>query len=373
MALTVLPGRGNWFPAPPPIGLAPAFSTGLVIDATGEKLAFNGQVWFPARTGTKDIRRVQFRLGAVTKAGGSAFTVSLQDPAAAAGPPGQPDETQDQTVAIANADAGLTSNVWYRTGTFSADRTVAYGDDLSIVVEFDGAGRLGADSLIVNGITQAGNSATGFYTPSVLKTGGSFALNNAMNNVILEFSDGTFGILEGGVCWSAVNSHAYNSGSATADEHALAFQVPVECVIDGLWAAVVASGASADFDLVLYSGTTALVTKSFDANRALAAATARYLMVPIAETTLSPSTQYYLSVKPTTANNVTAYSFDVNDAAHMDVLDAGQAFNYSSRIDAGSWDAITTTRRLQAGIRLSQSHGAGAGGGHIMSRVRTGF
>ena len=104
-----------------------------------------GKVWFAERTGTKDIRRVGFRFGTVTKAGGSAVTVSLQDVNLAAGPPLQPDEVQDQTVAIANADAGFATGLWYRTGTLSADRTVAYGEDLCVVFEYDGAGRLGSD------------------------------------------------------------------------------------------------------------------------------------------------------------------------------------------------------------------------------------
>ncbi len=370
MPLIAIPGRGSFLPTQPPMGLAPAFGTGLVIDATGEKAAFQGAVWFPARTGSKSLRYVWIRLAAVTKAGGSALTLSVQD-IGTAGPPAQPDEVQDQTFAIANADAGFVSNSWYRAGPLSADRTVAFGAEISIVVEYDGAGRLGADTVTINTVTVGGNSLTQLQNACSLKTGGTFAVNNAIANVLLEFTDGTFGTLDGAVGWSAINTHTYNSGSATADEHALAFQVPWECVIDQLWTAVSCAASSSDFDLVLYQGTSALVTSSVDANKITATATARYLNRPIADTALSPSTQYYLSVKPTTANNVSAYSMDVSSAAQWDGQDAGQNFNYSSRIDAGSWAAITTTRRLLAGVRLS-ALSDGAGGGIPMSRVFTG-
>jgi len=124
----------------------------LLIDATGEMAAFCGRVWFSARSGTKNLSRVGFRFGAVTKSGGSGLTVSLQDVTLSAGPPMQPDGTQDQTVAIANGNASFASNTWIRTGTFSASRTVTYGDLLAVNVEYDGGGRTNPDSVIVNTI-----------------------------------------------------------------------------------------------------------------------------------------------------------------------------------------------------------------------------
>src|SRR5262245_9299830 len=136
MAFVQVPGNGLWIPSPSlpySFAAAPALSTLLLIDATGEEAAFCGRVFFPVRSGTKDVRKVGFRFGAVTKAGGSALTVSLQDVNLGTGPTMQPDETQDQTVAVANADAGFTSNAWYQTGALSADRTVALGELLAVV------------------------------------------------------------------------------------------------------------------------------------------------------------------------------------------------------------------------------------------------
>src|SRR5687768_5910779 len=121
MALQTLPGPSIPWMAHTAHRAGP-FSTELTsavdtIDATGEKQAWCGPVWFQERTGSKQIVRVGFRLATVVKAGGSGLTVSLQNvnTAPAALNTLQPDETQDQTVAIANGDAGFTSNVWYRT------------------------------------------------------------------------------------------------------------------------------------------------------------------------------------------------------------------------------------------------------------------
>jgi hypothetical protein len=342
-----------------PISGAPSYAvaTPLTIDATGEMAAFVGRMSNPTRA-TKDVRKVHFRFGTVTKAGGSALTVSLQTVNAAVGPPYQPDETQDQTVAIANADAGFVSNTWYTTGALSADRTVAYGEMLAVVIEYDGGGRLGADTV---GISALGGS-TAHVTMSeggcALKTA-SWAAASGWNNVVLEFSDGTFGTLEQSVLASAVNTHSFNSGS-TPDEHALAFTVPLACKVDGIFAHL-AIQAGADVDLVLYQGTSALATGSIDANAIRSAAGAAFF-TPIAEQTLTASTQYYVAVKPTTTTSVSAYSLDVSAVGHMALNDGGTNFNYSTRTDAGSWAAVTTTRRLVAGIRISSvDDGNGSG------------
>ncbi len=328
-----------------------------VIDATGEMFAWLGRVWLPTRTGTKDISRVQFRFGTVTKSGGSAMTVSLQNIDLATGPPTQPDGTQDQTVAIANADAAFVSNTWYRTGAFSANRTVTHGDLLGVVIEYDGAGRLSSDVVNLSNFTWFNSSAVGYCS---LKTGGTWATASVASNLLLEMSDGSFGRLDTGIPVKAFNSHAFNTGSA-ADEFAMAFQVPFKCKIDALGAILTIAGGTTDFELILYTGTTPTVTASVDGNTYNAVGT-RTVLLPIAETELAANTQYYLAVKPTTANNVTAFSYDVDNANHLSLYPGGTSWTYTNRVDGGSWAAVTTTRQLLLGIRIS-SLDDGAGGG----------
>jgi hypothetical protein len=371
MALQQIAGAGLIIPKMPQWVTVPAFATTGLIDATGEKYAVSGNVWFPARTGTKNISRVQFRWGTIVKAGGSALTISLQDVNLSAGPPMQPDETQDQTVAVANADAAFLSNTWYRSGTFNANRTVTYGDRLSVVVEYDGSGRLGADSVIITGITASASTSPFLTAVAALKTSGSWGIpGNSFPLIVLEFDDGTFGTLEGAAVASAIASNAVNSGTAVSDEYALVINFPFACKVDGLWVSVFCA-VGADFEVLLYSGTTALATVAVSAKAITATVSQRYCFVPIPETTLTANTDYYVAIRPTTTNNVTVYTIDVNSANHWTVQDGGTALQFSTRVDQGSWAAKTATRRLHAGVRISSLDDGT--GGMILSRVRTGF
>jgi hypothetical protein len=356
MAFVALPGVGLWWPdLGQDMAINPSFQTG-VIDATGEKFAFCGRYWNDAHA-SKSISRVGLRFGSVTKAGGSGLTVSLQDVTLTTGGPMQPDEVQDQTVAIANGDASFASNTWIRTGTLSATRSLAIGDLVAVVVEFDGSGRLGADSVQISALS-SDRASPQRQASAVLKTA-SWAGLQAVPNLVLEADDGTFGTLEGAWPCSAFNNHAYNSGS-TPDEYAMEFTVPVPVKVDGLWCSTALAGATTDFDLVLYEGTTALATVSVDGHNA-GSTSSRGCWAPIAEQTLAVGTTYRVAVKPTTANNVTAYSVEVSDALHWALTPGGAGCTYTTRTDAGSWAAATSTRRFFAGVRISAVHD-GSGG-----------
>jgi hypothetical protein len=350
--MTLVATQGLWMPGIPPLRDVPQLQAGT-IDATGEKFAFIGRVWNKDRA-SKTIERVGFRFGTVTKSGGSALTVSLQDVNAAAGPPFQPDGTPDETVAIANGDGTFVSNTWHRSGTLSAGRSVTFGELLAVVIEYDGSGRSAPDTV---GIT----TLTGSNTPIFPQTSGtalytaSWANGFAFNGVVLEFSDGTFGTLDVGFPCSAINTVNYNSASGS-DEIAMVFQVPFNCKIDGMYGVVGPSSSAANFDLIIYEGTTSIASHSFDANTVLAATPApRLAVATISEVALSKNTTYYLAAKPTTATNIQIYTIDVANADHWQVWPGGTAWNYTARVDGGSWDAPTTTKRpFSFGIRISQ-------------------
>lgn len=362
-----------YYPARPPITGAGATFTSSVIDATGEKFAWSGRVWTPNRS-TKSIRTVGFLFGTVTKAGGSGLTVSLQNVSTAATPT-QPDETQDETVAIANGDAGFATNAWYQTGSLSADRSVAFGESLSVVVEYNGSGRLSSDAVNFRNLTNSLFGGAPYHTPACALKTASWATLPVVPNVILGFSDGTFGTLHGAFPTSAMATNDFNSGSAT-DEYALEFSVPYPCKAAGFWAYMRVASTSADFDIVLYDGTTAMTggTVSFDANQVSASAAESYVEGLFSEQiSLAANTTYRLALKPTTANSVRAIHLDVASASHFQAHDLGAAGVLTSRVDGGSWAAATATRRPFMGLLLDAfDDGAGGGGGLLAHSGMTG-
>lgn len=370
MAFVQLAGEGPWWPHPPAIAIGNGVSkidpANYVIDATGEMVAMMGRFWHPSRA-AKDIRKVGFRWGTVVKAGGSGLTLSLQDVSLTAGPPTQPDGTQDQTVAIAAAD--VTTVSWHLTGALSADRTTTPGDLLAVVWEFDGGGRLGADSFAVAAFNAEAQSVSR-HQRIAMKTGGTWAIAAEQIPVLFECSDGTYGCL-GSVNWAMkdITTVAVNTGT-TPDEYAQRFVPGVPMKVDGAWVEChVAAGA--DYDMILYDGTSAMTggSVSFDNDAWDADTVYRRGFVDFSqEVELTAAGVYYLAIKPTTATSVTIPVMDVDNNAHLAVHPLGIQGYAAHRTDAGAWTTVTT-RRLFAGLRISSlSDGAVPGvGSHNMA------
>lgn len=342
----------------PPVGFGTSTSS-MLIDATGEKAACRGYVEWPGtRTGTKDIRRVHLRFSTVTKSGGSGLTLSLQN----VGADGMPDETQDQTVAISNGDSGFDSNAWYRSGTLSADRTVSFGDILSIVLEFDGSGRLGSDAVRWLYSTGYSSNAVNPTVAPVLKTGGSWALasGSAMAAALLEFSDGSFGTL-GGCLPFTLSQGAGIASNSNPDEVGLKFTTGFKCKVDGIVINTITTSDASDFDAVLYNNTTPLVTGSREAG--MRNGSSNVFVIPIAETELDASIEYIVAYKPTTTTSSSINYIAVDSASHLAVWPMGTSAFWTQRTDAGAWSDTTTLRPL-IGLRLSAiDDGSGGGGG----------
>ncbi len=353
-----------WYPLMPSLAVGNSASNTAVIDATGEMYGACGYVWTPTK-GTKSINKVGFMFGnSITKAGGSALTVSLQDPAAGTGPPMQPDGTQDQTVAVANGS--IAASTFLLTGALSADRSVAYGEALCFVVEFDGAGRLGSDTINFQDI--AFNTGNVQVSPNgTLKTSGTWATRAFLPIMVFYFSDGTYGSLDGAMVGALANvTQAYNSGSSPS-EYALKFTVPAAGVIDGVMVGVFPGSNAADFDVVLYSGTTALTTKSVDANFISNAASPAWpITIPIAETAVATGTTYYLSIKPTTGTSVTLRNMTVAAAAYLGGWGQGASIIRSNRA-GGAWsDDATTVPFIK--VRYTPTASSSSGGAYVVAQ-----
>jgi len=339
---------GFTYPSTPRVAVGSAENQ-ATIDATGEKFAWIGRVWMPER-GTRNISKVHFKFGSViTKAGGSALTLSLQDVSTTT--LYAPDEVQDQTAAISNANIPAAST-WY-TATLGSTRTVTDGDMLAVVIEFDGAGRLGADSVRFPGRT---GLAEPRYSDCIwsLKTGGTWAIANASRYDIFpcafEFDDGTFGCMREAPPWHNETSVNYNS-SSSPDEYGNSFTVDFPCLCDGIYASILVT-APADFELCLYQGTTLLASASVDSSQIEPLVRQRRVRFSSA-VTLKPGVTYTCSFKPITTTNVGGAYTEITNTSFWPLMPGGDNFKYVTRTDGGAWSTPSTTRRFKIGIMIS--------------------
>ncbi len=342
---------------------AGSFGTNAVITAAGQLIGMIGSVWHPTvKTGTINIRKVHFRCGAITAnyGAGTQHRVSLQNVSSTAGPPYQPDGSQDQFYDFKTATTTLTQNAWNTTGALSADRAVDLSADslgdtnsrwLAVVWEYQAFSA--SDSLIVSTYTYAGVVyGTGGLGGNPLLNTASWALvSQRMNNVLLECDDGTFAFLMPSAVFSALNF--ISVGNAAAVRRAgVRFKVPTQRTIDRASLAI-ACPNGADGSIVLYDsdGTTILASVDVD-NDAVAAVNANtHVHVAFQPVTLLANTYYRLAFVSTSATTATVPTFDVNAVAHMDGMYLGQNASYTAH-DGANW-AETTTRNAFFGLGFS--------------------
>lgn len=347
----------------------------MLIDATGEKAAALGPVWWPADgSTTKDIRKVHFRMASIVKAGGSDYTLSLQNVSLTDAAPNIPDGTQDETDAVPDAD--ITTNSWFTSSNLSADRTVAFGELLAVVIEFDGGGRLGSDTMRM--AYWSGNaSGAEFLNSNCTHYTAAWASMVGVPNILLEFSDGTFGTISGGgfPVANTVASDAFKSDTAGADEYGLAFQLLAPMTVAGFAAYLQLAAATSNFDVVLYQGltSTAAVTygsRSIDGNTVYAVTANSWVLGQFErEIVLAKDTWYVLAIKPTqTTSTVTLTKFTVAATGHLAVAPGGANCYMAKRIDAAAdWTAVNTERPFIHLLVTGADDGAavGSGGGPI--------
>lgn len=356
---------------------SPSFGTDALIDASTEKVAFVGCVWHPTvKTGTIKIRKVHFRCGAVSVNAASTIRVSLQNVSATAGPPYQPDGTQDQTADIAGS--AMVANGWNTTGNLSADRTVDLAGVnltdsnsrwLAVVVEYQAF--TAADSVIVSSVV-AGAATIGLGGGVVLNTGSYALLANRFGIAALECDDGTFAFLKTVGPWSNFNSASVSTSGAIR-RAGVKFKFPTRRTVDSA-AMMVRVPSGSGGRLVLYSYNGALETQigsiDVDKDAVTAVGADRLLEVTFTPIILEADTYYRFAFVPATTTACLVYYGDVNSAALMDGLIMGQQAHWT-QYDGSAW-TDTTTRRPHFAIGSSAYHAEGggirvAGGGGLAS------
>lgn len=310
----------------------------------GTKAAMIGRVWFPERTGTKEIERVELLMSSSDISGGSGVTLSLQDPLLTEF---IPDETQDETVDIPNSDLPAPGFGWVITDPFgSPAREVSFGDLLSVVIEWDASGRQGTDVVGLAGAAQ-GNLGVIYSAACAARTaGGTWSHSIRLPSLVLKFTDGTYGTLHGSVPCSAVTALALSS-SNTYDEYGLQFVMPRAFHLDGAHWFGGFGGATGDGELRLYrSGVTdPLATVALDAHQQASLAASREAFRLFDEAFEgSAGVIYRLVLKATTATAVSMFDIVVNHADHWDLHIGGPTWHAVGRQGGGAWTEIALSR-----------------------------
>jgi hypothetical protein len=162
---------------------------------------------------------------------------------------------------------------------------------------------------------------------------------------------------------AATEGGNYNSTTGGADEYAIKMTFPTPDRIVGAWHNF-AAGTAADYDIVLYNGTTAERTLSVDGayvSTTTGFGERHYLFSSGYD--VAAGTTLRMAIKPTTTNNVTYRRRTLFSADSVQSLGLPSGTCESKRLDSGSW-TDTTTLIPDIGFILDQfDNGAGAGGG----------
>lgn len=338
----------------------------ILLDASDEKGAMIGPVWWPEDGDTtKNLTHIHWRSGAGTLGGSSQWQLSCQNVSLTASPM-QPDGTVDQ-YHLAAVGVAPNNNAWNRNALNTA-RTVTRGELLAIVLEY--VTFTSGDLLRIAGGFTSSTLLRPLQTDMALYSAAAWTSVGGTIIAVLEFDDGSFGTIYGSFPYTNAsvgdnynNATTGGTGIAAGDERGIEVYPPFPMPVEGFWGEVYIAGNSSDFDIVLYEGTTALVTVSVDASAIVVTGSARRFVVPLpALQLLNPALTYRLMIKPTTANNVRFQYFTLDDAAHR-VLHGGMAIAGVTREDGGSFSSPITTVVPLLGFVLAGGDNGGFRGG----------
>jgi hypothetical protein len=318
------------------------------IDASGEKVAF---VLHVPKTG--NIRKIGFGLGTVTT--GQTLRAGLYTVDAN----GDPTTTAyggmaAGTVAVADTDDTLPKLV-----TLATDAAAVRNDVVAVVIEFDStAGNLA--------ISAASAGAAQFPHVSLLTASWAKSVTS-LPLCVLEYDDGTVAQIPGVFPFYRMSEETYNSGTATADEYGLKWTQRFPARLCGVVLALDAT-AAADYEVVLYDGTTAVQTVSRDGDIGSVVSGERRLTVLFdTPQALAVGDVRRITLKPTTTTNIGLVYGLLHAAAHQAAF-LGADAHMTRRLNLGSWDDSLTDRVPTVYPLYDQlDDGAGGGGGGLLT------
>ena len=293
-------------------------ATTYVLDASGEKAATIFQI--PA---DGNITKLGFRTAAVTT--GDTLKIGLYTVDAS----GDPTATAYKgMVAGTQAVLATEDNTYFNVTLGTQATSVVKGDIVALVIEYN--------SYVAGNMVLTGLAATIGFPYGDLYTA-SWAKQNTLLFATIEYTGGvyypTLGILP--VATAGTGSMAYNLDTATFDEYGIHINIPVPTRAVGIWV-VLAVAAGADFEAILYEGTTALKTVTHDGNYATVATARQFFLFFSTAQDLTANTDYYIAIRPTTTSNITFYYFTAPSVAAAAQFHGGAGAYRVKRFKQGS-------------------------------------
>ena len=193
-------------------------------------------------------------------------------------------------------------------------------------------------------------------------TNAPWANANSGTNILLQFDDGTYGGLDSFQVMpfqSNMAAYVYNSGSSP-NKYAMKFQLPFPPKVDALVALAAAAAVTSTFNAILYDGTTSLASVAIDPHT-WPVVSARPVALPLGqEVALQANYDCYLSLQPSTANNVSLYYGDVPSNIYLGATSL-VITTYSASRSEGAWSTLNTPRPYGS-LRISSADdGTGSG------------
>ena len=326
MALVDLPGSPMAFIGPCPYASDTIpVNAGVSLDAATEAVHYVGQIQTSDggshTIDTTGSSSIGWRTGSTTvfADAGTTFKVGIAAVDTVGGPPARAVNSSGVItfdVSKSYTGGGLAAAAWITSVPDTGTKTIANGDLVAVGLQV--TARAGVDLINISHSTLG--SAMGL--PDVTSfLGAVYATVVAAPNVIITFADGALGWFYYSDISAQRTNLNFNSGSATK-EYGQLYNLPFPCKIHGLycWSAI---GSGSDPQIILYSdplGTpVAEKTVSIDANTVGAAAGRRMTVLFPSPYTYTKNTDIAVVLKPTTANNIIAYSKTFDTASHRAV------------------------------------------------------
>ena len=301
--------------------------TSSSMSSTGRQVHFVGQVYLENPTGgSKTISAaggglIAWRSAttAIFNNAGTQLDIGIQDlDMTISATPSRGDGTYDVSATLIGGTDSLGSSGTKETVMESGSKTLAHGDFIAIA--FNMVSRGGTDTVSIGCSSMGDYNDQTKYIPAVNSvTSGTWStIVNGTPQVAIVFDDGTIGWLSEGLPPMSQSNLSINTGT-TPDEVGNYIKLRTKVRVLGFILDTLLANNSSTFDIVIYStplGTPSVVTSySLDPDQFSTSSGSGVILLST-PAVLNPG-EYAIAIRPTSANSLSAYFYQVLAAKYM--------------------------------------------------------